>query len=54
MTLHFEPLGDAQTRLTLEHVGLDDAERRRQHDIGWTAILGELAVALSPTARLSG
>jgi len=42
VTLRFEPVGDAQTRLTLEHVGLDDAERRRQHELGWTNILGEL------------
>jgi uncharacterized protein YndB with AHSA1/START domain len=46
VTLRFEPLGDDQTRLTLEHVGLDGIEARRQHDLGWTAILGALAAAV--------
>ena len=42
VTLRFEPVGTAETKLTLEHVGLENELHRSQHESGWTRILGEL------------
>lgn len=48
VTLRFAESPDGETLLTLEHVGLADAERQNHHD-GWTNILKELAALPSPT-----
>lgn len=42
VTLRFAPAPGGETKLTLEHVGLPDAERSAQHDSGWNHILTEL------------
>jgi uncharacterized protein YndB with AHSA1/START domain len=43
VTLNFEPLGPRETRITLVHEGLPDADVRDQHREGWTAIFDKLA-----------
>ena len=43
VTLHFAEAPRGQTRLTLEHTGLGDAEIRDKHHIGWSHILTELS-----------
>jgi uncharacterized protein YndB with AHSA1/START domain len=47
VTLTFEPLASGHTRLTLEHVGLDESVRGK-HEQGWTQILKALAAATPP------
>ena len=42
VTLTFEPSASGHTRLTLEHVGLEEAVRSK-HEAGWSAILSCLA-----------
>jgi uncharacterized protein YndB with AHSA1/START domain len=42
VTLQFAESRNGETRLTLEHVGLEDAERSKHH-VGWSHILTELA-----------
>jgi uncharacterized protein YndB with AHSA1/START domain len=42
VTLSFAESGRGETRLTLEHVGLADAEIRSKHHGGWSHILTEL------------
>ena len=42
VTLHFAESPGSQTKLTLEHVGLPDAEQRARHHSGWSNILAEL------------
>src|SRR5687768_12547692 len=41
VTLHFVDSGNGETRLTLEHVGLIEAERSKHH-VGWSHILSGL------------
>src|SRR5262245_28641654 len=43
VTLTFAEVPGEQTRLTLEHVGLADAEIRSMHQEGWSYILAELS-----------
>jgi uncharacterized protein YndB with AHSA1/START domain len=43
VTLTFEEAPGGQTRLTLEHVGLADADIRGKHHGGWSHILTELS-----------
>lgn len=43
VTLRFADAARGQTMLTLEHVGLADAEIRDKHDVGWSHILTELS-----------
>lgn len=43
VTLHFAEHPGGQTRLTLVHTGLPDAEVRGLHHGGWSSILSELA-----------
>ena len=43
VTLQFAEAPRGQTRLTLEHVGLADAEIRSKHHDGWSQILTELS-----------
>jgi uncharacterized protein YndB with AHSA1/START domain len=43
VTLTFAEAADGQTKLTLEHVGLGDAENRARHHAGWHTILMQLA-----------
>jgi uncharacterized protein YndB with AHSA1/START domain len=43
VTLSFAAAARGQTALTLEHVGLADAEMRGKHQVGWSHILSELA-----------
>ncbi len=43
VTLHFAASPGGQTKLTLEHVGLGDAENRARHHEGWSNILKELS-----------
>jgi uncharacterized protein YndB with AHSA1/START domain len=45
VTLHFAEADKGATRLTLEHIGLEEAERSK-HLIGWSHILGELSQPL--------
>ena len=47
VTLTFAERPGGQTRLTLEHVGLADAEIRRRHHEGWSHILTELTTTSS-------
>jgi uncharacterized protein YndB with AHSA1/START domain len=48
VTLTFAEAPRRQTRLTLEHVGLADAEIRGKHHGGWSHILSELLSILRP------
>jgi uncharacterized protein YndB with AHSA1/START domain len=50
VTLRFAEAPRGQTRLTLEHVGLTDADIRSKHNDGWSSILSELS-AFSDTVR---
>jgi uncharacterized protein YndB with AHSA1/START domain len=43
VTLHFAEQPGGQTKLTLVHTGLPDAEVRGLHHRGWSGILSELA-----------
>ena len=43
VTLQFAEGPPGQTRLTLEHVGLADADIRSMHRDGWSHILSELS-----------
>jgi uncharacterized protein YndB with AHSA1/START domain len=43
VNLQFAETRNGETRLTLEHVGLDDAEMRSKHHEGWSHILSELS-----------
>ena len=43
VTLRFAESPGGQTKLTLEHVGLADAEIRSRHHSGWSNILTELS-----------
>jgi len=43
VTLHFAESPGGETKVTLEHVGLPDAEVRARHHDGWSRILAELA-----------
>jgi len=43
VTLRFAQSPGGQTKVTLEHVGLADAEIRARHHDGWSNILEELA-----------
>jgi uncharacterized protein YndB with AHSA1/START domain len=43
VTLHFAESPSGRTKLTLEHVGLADAETRASHHDGWSNILKELS-----------
>jgi uncharacterized protein YndB with AHSA1/START domain len=43
VTLTFAESPAAHTRLTLEHVGLADADVRASHHAGWSSVLTELA-----------
>ena len=42
VTLHFAESPGGQTKVSLEHVGLADAEVRARHRDGWSNILAEL------------
>ena len=42
VTLHFAEVGQSETRLTLEHVGLAESEKEKHH-AGWSYILTNLA-----------
>jgi uncharacterized protein YndB with AHSA1/START domain len=46
VTLHFAESPGGQTKLTLEHVGLADAEIRTRHHSGWSSILAELSAVV--------
>ena len=46
VTLRFADSPGGQTKLTLEHVGLADAETRTRHHGGWSSILAELSAIL--------
>jgi uncharacterized protein YndB with AHSA1/START domain len=46
--LHFAEGPRGQTMLTLEHVGLPDAEIRSKHHEGWSHILSELSGVMTP------
>ena len=46
VTLHFAEAPGGKTKLTLEHVGLPDAEIRARHESGWSNILKELSASL--------
>ncbi|MDQ4080290.1 MAG: SRPBCC domain-containing protein [Gemmatimonadota bacterium] len=48
VTLRFAEGSREQTMLTLEHVGLDDAEIRDKHHVGWSHILTELSGVTAP------
>jgi uncharacterized protein YndB with AHSA1/START domain len=48
VTLHFAQAPRGQTRLTLEHTGLADAEIRGKHHVGWSHILTELSGLTTP------
>jgi uncharacterized protein YndB with AHSA1/START domain len=48
VTVHFAEAPRGQTRLTLEHAGLADAEIRGMHDVGWSHILSELSGLTAP------
>lgn len=51
VTLGFSEGPRGQTRLTLEHAGLNDALIRDKHHVGWSHILTELSgVTTSPTS----
>jgi len=52
VTLTFAEAPRGQTRLTLEHVGLADAEIRGKHHVGWSHILTELSGVTSDSATL--
>lgn len=43
VTLDFEALGPAETKLTLHHVGFSDQEACDSHHGGWTTIVGHLS-----------
>jgi uncharacterized protein YndB with AHSA1/START domain len=43
VSLRFEELSASETKLTLEHIGLDSAVARDKHEQGWTNILSALA-----------
>ena len=43
VTLRFAESPGGHTKLTLEHVGLPDAEQRERHHSGWSNILAELS-----------
>jgi len=47
VTLQFAEAPRGQTRLTLEHVGLADADIRDKHHGGWSNILTELSALAS-------
>ncbi|MGQ0643218.1 MAG: SRPBCC family protein [Gemmatimonadaceae bacterium] len=52
VTLHFADGPRGQTKLTLEHVGLPDAEIRSRHHEGWSHILSELSgVTAAPNTQ---
>jgi len=46
VTVTFEPRGE-QTEVTLRHSGLPDEAMGRQHEAGWTGILGRLGETLA-------
>lgn len=48
VTLRFDEAPRGQTMLTLEHVGLADAEIRDKHHAGWSHILTELSGVTTP------
>ena len=52
VTLTFAEAPRRQTRLTLEHVGLADAEIRSKHHGGWSHILTELSGLTSDSGTL--
>ena len=52
VTLTFAEAPRGQTRLTLEHVGLADAEIRGKHHGGWSHILTELSGLASDLGTL--
>jgi uncharacterized protein YndB with AHSA1/START domain len=49
VTLQFAESRNGETRLTLEHVGLADAETRSKHHGGWSHILTELSTVATTT-----
>ena len=49
----FDPRGD-HTEVTLRHTGIPDDELGRQHQQGWTAILGMLAESFAPQPAATG
>jgi uncharacterized protein YndB with AHSA1/START domain len=51
VTLTFADASRGQTKLTLEHVGLADAEIRSKHEGGWSHILTELSRMTSGADR---
>ena len=51
VTLRFAESRNGETRLTLEHVGLADAETRSKHHGGWSHILGELSAMASAAGQ---
>lgn len=53
VNLAFDPRGD-HTKVTLRHTGIPDDELGRQHQQGWTAILGTLADSLAPRPASAG
>jgi len=52
VTLTFAEAPRRQTRLTLEHVGLADAEIRGKHHVGWSHILTELSGVTSDSGTM--
>jgi uncharacterized protein YndB with AHSA1/START domain len=51
VTLRFSEAAGGQTRVTLEHVGLTDAEIRGRHHEGWSRILAEQATLVASRVR---
>jgi uncharacterized protein YndB with AHSA1/START domain len=49
VTLRFAEHPGGQTKVTLEHVGLTDAETRASHHDGWSHILATLAASMAPS-----
>ncbi len=47
VTLLFESLGQAQTKLTLRHVGLPTDASKKDHHAGWSSIMEKLSSFLS-------
>ena len=47
VAVRFAEMPDGRTKVTLEHVGLADAEIRANHHDGWTNILAELSASVA-------
>jgi uncharacterized protein YndB with AHSA1/START domain len=50
VVLHFDEVSPSETRLTLEHFGLDHPEAPQKHEAGWSHILSLLAAGAAPAA----